>query len=87
MPTMVDENWEVLLSAFPSGWQPLARETGAIKHELKEFQSEGDLLRVLLIHIGKGYSLRETVVIAKAAGLADISDVALLKRLRKSEGW
>ncbi|MCP5011957.1 MAG: IS4 family transposase, partial [Aestuariibacter sp.] len=68
-------------------WQPLARATGAIKHELKEFKSEGDLLRVLLIPIGKGYSLRETTVIAKAAGLADISDVALLKRLRKSEGW
>jgi len=42
MPTIVDENWEVVLSVFPSGWQPLARETGAIKHPLKEFRSEGD---------------------------------------------
>ncbi len=87
MPTMVDENWDVLLSAFPSGWRQLARETGAIKHELKEFRSESDLLRVLLMHVGKGYSLRETAVIAKAAGLADVSDVALLKRLRRSEIW
>lgn len=87
MTTIVDENWEVLLSAFPSGWQQLAKETGAIKHRLKEFRSEGDLLRVLLLHVGKGYSLRETAVIAKAAGLADVSDVALLKRLRKSEQW
>lgn len=87
MPTIVDENWDVLLSAFPSGWQQLARETGAIKHQLKEFRSESDLLRVLLLHIGKGYSLRETAVIAKASGLADVSDVALLKRLRKSELW
>jgi len=87
MTTIVDENWEVLVSAFPSGWQQLARETGAIKHQLKEFKSESDLLRVLLMHVGKGYSLRETVVIAKAAGLADVSDVALLKRLRKSELW
>ena len=87
MATIGDENWEVLLSAFPSGWQQLARETGAIKHPLKEFRSESDLLRVLLMHVGKGYSLRETAVIAKAAGLADVSDVALLKRLRKSETW
>ena len=73
MSTIVDENWAILLSAFPSGWQQLARETGAIKHQLKEFRSESDLLRVLLMHIGKGYSLRETVVIAKAAGLATLS--------------
>lgn len=87
MSTLVDENWEVLLSAFPSGWQELGRETGAIKHQLKEFRSESDLLRVLLIHVGKGYSLRETAVIAKVSGLAEVSDVALLKRLRKSENW
>ena len=62
MPTMGDENWNVLLSAFPNGWRQLARETGAIKPSLKEFRSEGDLLRVLLIHVGQGYSLRETVV-------------------------
>ena len=87
MTTLVDENWDVLLSAFPSGWQELGRKTGAIKHQLKEFKSESDLLRVLLIHVGKGYSLRETAVIAKASGLAEVSDVALLKRLRKSEDW
>ena len=30
---------------------------------------------------------RETVVRAREAGLADLSDVALLKRLRKSSEW
>lgn len=44
MSTLVDENWEVLLSAFPSGWQELGRETGAIKHQLKEFRSESAAL-------------------------------------------
>jgi len=39
------------------------------------------------MHVGKGYSLRETGVIAKTSGLANVSDVALLKRLRKSEIW
>ena len=87
MTRIADENWEVLLSAFPSGWEQLARETGAIKHSLKEFSCESDLLRVLLLHVGKGYSLRETAVVAKTAGLAEVSDVALLKRLRNSEQW
>jgi len=81
-----ESNWEILLSAFPSGWKELGKESGAIKHKLKQF-NESDLLRILLIHIGKGYSLRETSVIAKLSGLAEISDVAILKRLRKSENW
>jgi len=44
-------------------------------------------MRTLLLHVAQGYSLRETVVRAKASGLASISDVALLKRLRKAEPW
>lgn len=45
------------------------------------------LLRVLLIHIGCGYSLRVTSALSKESGLADISDVALLKRLRACGDW
>jgi hypothetical protein len=45
------------------------------------------LLRVLMLHVARGYSLRETVVRAKLGDWADISDVALLKRLRNSEEW
>ncbi len=40
-----------------------------------------------MLHVARGYSLRETVVLAKLANWADISDVALLKRLRNSEEW
>lgn len=40
-----------------------------------------------MLHVARGYSLRETVVRAKVANWADISDVALLKRLRGSEEW
>jgi len=40
-----------------------------------------------LLHLACGYSLRETAVRAREAGLADLSDVALLKRLRKSKDW
>ena len=39
------------------------------------------------MHLGGGFSLRETAVRAQQAELADLSDVALLKRLRKGKDW
>jgi hypothetical protein len=45
------------------------------------------MLRVLLIHLADGCSLRETAVRASAGGLAAVSDVALLKRLRSCAAW
>lgn len=82
----LDENWSVLVSLFPKDWVERAWKTGAVER-LRGFGDEGALMRTLLLHIGRGYSLRETVVRAKAAGVAEISDVALMKRLRKSEEW
>jgi hypothetical protein len=82
----VEEDWELLMSFFPVDWRGLAARSGALKG-LRRDKSAESLLRVLLLHVGCGYSLRETVVRAKAAHLADLSDVALLKRLRKSKGW
>jgi hypothetical protein len=52
---------------------------------LRQDKSAETLLRVLLLHVGAGFSLRETVVRARAAHWADLSDVALLKRLPKSK--
>ena len=45
------------------------------------------LLRVLLLHISAGLSLRQASVRARLQGLAEISDVALLKRLRGAGEW
>jgi hypothetical protein len=45
------------------------------------------LLRTLLLHVGCGWSLRETAVQAKLAGIAEVSDVTLLNRLRDAEDW
>jgi len=39
------------------------------------------------LHLARGYSLHETVVRAKAAGVAELSAVALFKRLRNAEAW
>lgn len=82
----MDEDWDLLVSFLPSEWRELAAETGALKG-LRKDKSVDNLLRTLLIHLGCGHSLRETVVRARQANLADLSDVALLKRLRKSKEW
>ncbi len=85
MPPL-DEDWNLLLGLLPTPWQQQAVLTGACER-LRGFSSRSDLLRTLLLHVGNGYSLRETVVRAKAAGFAAVSDVALMKRLQKAEGW
>jgi hypothetical protein len=59
---------------------------GAIER-LRGFPSPDVLLRMLMLHVGRGYSLRETVVRGKLANWVDISDVASLKRLQNSEEW
>lgn len=84
--SLAEEDWSVLLSLFPREWEELGRQTGAITR-LRGFDSVGNVLRTLLMHIGTGWSLRETSVRAKLAGIADVSDVTLLNRLRQSEGW
>lgn len=81
-----EEDWEILLSLFPSKWESMGYRTGAVKR-LRGFESLESLLRVLLLHVGRGWSLRETAVRAKLAGLADVSDVTLLNRLQQAESW
>ena len=83
---VIDEDWRVLLSLFPLEWEELGRKTGAIVR-LRGFDSAGNVLRALLMHVGAGWSLRETAVRTKLAGIAEVSDVTLLNRLRQSEGW
>jgi len=83
---MMEEDWGLITSFFPAEWRELAFSTNALKGLRKDKSADG-LLRTLLIHLACGYSLRETVVRARQAQVADISDVALLKRLRKSKDW
>lgn len=86
MQNATDEDWEVLLSLFPEGWEYQAKETGAMERQ-RGIKVPAALLRLFLLHVARGYSLRETTVRAKESGLAIISDVGLLKRLRRSEDW
>ena len=80
------EDWALLVSFLPANWRELAASTGALKG-LRKDKSAENLLRVLLMHLGCGHSLRETVIRARKAELAHLSSVALWKRLRKSQEW
>jgi hypothetical protein len=80
------EDWPVLVGLLPLGWEQAGRSSGAVKR-LRGFASMEALLHTLLLHVGCGWSLRETAVRAKLAGIADVSDVTLLNRLRDAEVW
>ncbi len=82
----MNENWDVLTSLFPEGWREVGRSCGAL-NRLRGFRSEDELMPTLLLHVAQGDSLRETTTVARAAGLAHISDVALLKRFKQAGPW
>jgi len=81
-----EENWRVIKSFLPKGWQEQAKELGALTRQRK-VKNASDLLRVLLIHVADGCSLRETAARGRQGRISDISDVALLKRLKGSSEW
>lgn len=80
------EEWEILRE-----WLPEDLDARARQHQF--FQRERGLtdgerwLRLILMHVAGGLSLEQTAVRARELGLAQISGVALFKRLRKAEGW
>jgi hypothetical protein len=84
---LISEDWQILLSMLPAGWRELARETQALNRKPRNFKDEETILRLFFLHFANGYSLRETVTRAKITHLANVTDVALLKRLRCSENW
>ena len=63
-----------------------ARDCGALRRR-RGVADAGVLLRLALVYGGTRLSLRGTVAWAAAAGVADLSDVALLYRLQGAEVW
>lgn len=63
-----------------------ARSSGALVRK-RQFKEAGGLLRVALAYGPGGLSLRQTAAWACAQGVADISDVGLMYRLRDSADW
>jgi hypothetical protein len=91
MPELVKEaaididSWAILRSFLPSGWEEMARRSGALRR-VRDFPNAEALLRVLLLHVANGCSLAETATRARELGI-QVSAVAVFKRLRASEQW
>lgn len=85
MKPLMDE-WGVVERLLPQGWQAAARELGAFRRA-RYTDSPSTLLRVLLFHAVNDAGLRQSVALLKAAGVAEMSQVALFKRLCRSGAW
>ena len=84
---LMELQWPYLLGCLPEqDLEGSAREWGAIVR-LREVDSASTLLRLALAYGFCQMSLRQTAAWAEAAGIARISDVALLKRLQKAGPW
>lgn len=78
--------WALVEQLLPAGWQEQAKPTCALQRR-RGFDGPRSLLRVMLLHLAEGISLRQTARQAAEGGLVDVSDVALLKRLRHCGDW
>ena len=82
----VSDDFDYLVRLLPAGWEEQAKTLGALRR-CRKIPDARTLLRVLLIHLGEGCSLRETAVRASQGGVAEVSDVAIMDRLRQSGEW
>ena len=82
----VESDFQYLLRLLPSDWEARARDLGALRR-CRKVPNATVLLRVLLIHLAEGCSLRETSVRAREGGLVELSDVAIMDRLRRAGEW
>ncbi len=81
-----DQEWALLASFLPAGWQEQAEAAGAIRRRFGVTDPQV-LLRLFLMHVATGLSLRNTAARAQAQGLATMSDVGLLDRMRRAGPW
>lgn len=80
--------WPYLLSLLPPVEElEAAAYASAALSRRRCVDSAPTLLRLALVYGFCGFSLRQTAAWAEAAGIASLSDVALLKRLRASHSW
>jgi hypothetical protein len=86
--SVLNEHWEAALARLggTAAIEASAREMRAFLRG-RAVKSAADLLRLTLAYCLGGMGLRLTSAWAASAGLADLSNVALLKRLRNCSAW
>lgn len=83
---VVQDEWPCVLAILPSDVDETAAAMGALQRR-RQIKSAGDLLRVALHYALCDLSLAQTAVWASMAGIAQLSAVALYKRLCNAEAW
>jgi hypothetical protein len=86
--SLLNELWQSTLTRLggAAAVEASARQSGAFLRA-RAVQSAADLLRLVLAYCLGGMGLRLTSAWAASSGIADLSNVALLKRLRKCGAW
>src|SRR5215831_9564079 len=80
------EEWEILRDWLPPDLDERARRYGFFQRA-RGLTDAQRWLRLILMHVAGGLSLEQTAVRARELGLAQVSGVALFKRLRNAETW
>lgn len=80
------EDWEIIRGWLPEDLNQSAKEKGFLRRA-RGLQDAEKWLRLFLMHVAGGLSLQQTAVRAGELGMAEISSVALFKRLRNAEDW
>jgi len=80
------EEWEIICDWLPDDLTAHARQHRFFQRARGLTDGER-WLRLILMHVAGGLSLEQTALRARELELADISGVALFKRLRRAEPW
>ena len=80
------DEWAILREWLPEDLHGLAVQSGFFVRN-SGLQDPECWLRLILMHVSGGLSLKQTAVRARELGLAKVSSVALHKRLKKAEDW
>ena len=80
------EEWSILRDWLPADLGERARQCGFFQRERGLTDAEC-WLRMILMHVAGGLSLEQTTARARELHLADVSAVALFKRLSRAGDW
>ena len=85
-PDPILENWQSLRAILPADLDDRARQFQFVRRQRGVTDTE-IWLRMFLLHVAGGWSLKDTAAMGQDLGLAKVSGVALFKRLRQAEAW
>ena len=84
-----EKDWEALLSYLPEAYQELVWQYGVLRSEWPNAKvtDARTLLRFILLHVGAGLPLRQTVAVVAAGGGPKMTQVWLHKRMRRAQPY